>query len=268
MPLAHSSVSLMLTALVRLHTSSTVLKSTPASQLIPQLPSTTPQHVAGLGSEAFNGTLDSAHAASVPPNQAQAGCRDVASLAQTTRQPTEAPAVAQHTYAAAGGSEANIDLPAQLQQVFQHGKPVVQTDARTEQQNQTQGSTLQDGVGPSASSLPQQHCTATRVQSHSCAAQHSQASTVAYTGATQQYNIPHNATQLPVLPVPGTQPLSARIRNSGHAPVHGQDRQLLGQGGAQSPAAAESLHPAGYMPHPSLDEIAGPSTSQVRNDVF
>ena len=255
MPPGHPSMSWTLTALIRLHTSdrgvSTTLKSTPASQLIPQLPSTASHHVAALVCEAVSGTIDSA---SAPPNQA--GSRDMGSaapLAEATWQQTEARAVTQHSLGSAAGSEAVADLPAELQ-------PRVQTGARTEQQSQTQARAQQSGVGLSAGSLSQQHGITNRMRSHSCAAQHSQA-TVAYTGTTQQYYVPQNATQLPY---PGTQPLG--IQDAGHEPVHGQDWQLPGQRSAESPAAAEKLHAAGHL-HAPLDEVAGPSNSQVRRDV-
>ena len=252
MSLSHPSRSWTLTALVRLHTKNragaSALKSTPASEMIPQLPSMAQNHVAASGSEAVSDAL--AHAASVPPNQAQAGSRDMGSAAapaSTARQPTEPSAAGQHTGATAAGSEAAADLPSQLQHV-------VQPDARTQQQNQAQSSALQGRVGVTAGSLSQQHCTANRMQSHSSAAQHSQASTMAYTGTTQQYHVPQNASQLPTAPVISMQPLSARTQDAGHALV---------QSAVSPAAAAEELYATGQLLNAPQNE-AGPSNSQVR----
>ena len=131
------------------------------------------------------------------------------------------------------------------------------------------------GLGSISPSRQQHHSAAPRapvslqqgeangVPLQSSAARHSpsQASTMAYTGATQSYNFRCASTEMPSQTA-GTQPLSDRTLTAGHAALHDRGGQPQKQNSMQQPPAGE-LHAAGHSPQAPLHEVAGPSARQV-----
>ena len=300
-----------LTALVRLQSKDragpVALKSTPSSQAIPQPPGTALHFEAN-----YNSAVPAQPASAAPVPQLES--------------PVQAQVLVQHPLAAISGSGI-------AQQHIQHGEPVRQSSARTDQikagsRQSRQGippehrhvssaykeqpvvqsavvddfkhpsdrsaacehnghqkvschpqpSLLEGNINLSSRNLPQQqnssthrqpeppgHALASEVCFQSYAAQHSpsQASTMAYTGATQASAFPLLETQMPASPLRATQPPAGRPEEHETAAEHRKGREALLQRGPQPLLTAEQLDAASQVPHAASHEGAGPSNSQV-----
>jgi len=159
-----------------------------------------------------------------------------------------------------GPSHASASMPAQQLSIGPQAPHQQQLDSLLQQQH------LHSTPVEISAIVPPAIGHANGIHFHSSAAQHvpSQASTVAYTGNTQNLWAHPFLTQIPASQLAGTQHVSQASQRLRDAAMPGHDRQAGLQSRACSPMP-ENCGPqaAGRSSHAGLDEVAGPSSSQV-----